>query len=409
VSRAADGWRAITLGDVLTRQIEAVPVTDDAMYPLAGVYSFGRGVLLREAVQGSQIAAKQLYRIRLGQIIFSKLTAFEGAFALVGPEADGRFVSNEFPTFSVDTDEALPEYIDLVLRRPACWEELVYTIPGGGSRRERFQPEDLLEFPIDLPPLADQMRIVAATSVVETAVLAHMREASAANQALRALREDLLETSDEWDFLPDGWQLKMLGELSDIRSGITKGRKASGLLTAVPFMRAANVQNGVIDLAEVKTIEATASEIARFSLAVGDILMVEGSGSPERLGQGWVWDGQVEPCLHQNHVFRARPDQQQVRPRFLAYALQASPARQYCLDAAKTTSGLATINKAQISGIPVPVPPLAAQDVIVSRLDAVNNAGAAAMAEVKLLRQVRASLLEELVTGARSAPSLALA
>src|SRR5438045_4271262 len=108
-----DVRRRMKLGEILTEDRERVDVDPAGLYPIAGVYGFGRGVLMRDDVTGSEISAKHLYRLRAGQIMYSRLKAFEGAFALVPPEADGRFVSNEFPTFTVDVDQAVPEYVAL--------------------------------------------------------------------------------------------------------------------------------------------------------------------------------------------------------------------------------------------------------------------------------------------------------
>lgn len=74
--------------------------------------------------------------------------------------------------------------------------------------------------------------------------------------------------------------------MAEVRSGITKGRKTEKPVTPRPFLRAANVQNGFLDLAEIKTLDVTDEEASRFALEPGDVLMVEGSGSPDRLGRG---------------------------------------------------------------------------------------------------------------------------
>jgi type I restriction enzyme S subunit len=128
---------------------------------MCGVYGFGRGVLFREAVQGADISTPYLYRISSDQIIYSRLKAFEGAFALVPQEAEGRFVSNEFPTFDVNDRQAVPAFIAHVLARPRTWNELTERITGVGARRERLQVREFLEFEIALPPLDEQRRIVA--------------------------------------------------------------------------------------------------------------------------------------------------------------------------------------------------------------------------------------------------------
>jgi restriction endonuclease S subunit len=74
----------------------------------------------------------------------------------------------------------------------------------------------------------------------------------------------------------------------------------------VPYLRVANVQRGHIDLSVIKEIDAADSEIGELQLQSGDILLNEG-GDIDKLGRGWVWEGQIATCIHQNHVFRARP------------------------------------------------------------------------------------------------------
>jgi len=402
--------RTVTLGDVIVEQRDKRRVDPDVAYPLAGVLGFGRGVLLRDAVLGADMSAQSLYRIRAGQLMYSRLKAFEGAFALVPSEADGRYVSNEFPTFDVDISVALPEFLALYLARPRVWEELEAGSEGMGARRERLQPADFLDLELELPPLDEQRRILAAVETVECAAAAHERRSRRTFAALHAAREELLLTDEDWEELPEGWACCRLGDVADIRSGITKGRKTRGSLTETPFIRAANVQEGFLDLSEVKTLAVSDDERERFALRHGDVLLVEGSGSPHRLGSGWLWEAQLSgPVVFQNHVFRVRPDAQRVVPRFLAHALRASPARTYFLDAAKTTSGLATINKTQVAAAPIPVPTVDSQRDIVRKLDALRRVGVAERRAAARLARMRAVLREELLTGVRAAPELAAA
>ena len=76
----------------------------------------------------------------------------------------------------------------------------------------------------------------------------------------------------------------------------------------MPYLRVANVQDGYLDLGKIEEIEVAPDEVAHFSLRPGDILMNEG-GDNDKLGRGCVWEGAIEPCLHQNHVFAVRPRQ----------------------------------------------------------------------------------------------------
>ena len=105
---------------------------------------------------------------------------------------------------------------------------------------------------------------------------------------------------------PKGWPFRVLSHVADIGSGLTKGRKLNGQETiATPYLRVANVQDGYLDLAEIKTIEATAADLEKCAFRAGDILMTEG-GDADKLGRCAIWRDVVDGCLHQNHIFRVR-------------------------------------------------------------------------------------------------------
>ena len=106
----------VPLGELLTSAPDPHGVDPDGEYPIAGIYGFGRGMIQRAAVAGREMAATQLFRIRAGQFIYSRLKSFEGAYAIVSPEVDGYFVSNEFPTFDLDREQLEPGFLGLVLQ-----------------------------------------------------------------------------------------------------------------------------------------------------------------------------------------------------------------------------------------------------------------------------------------------------
>src|SRR5437660_2421147 len=203
---ATNGWRHVALAEILTEARERVPVEPQGVYPIAGVYGFGRGVLLRGQVRGTEISAPYLYRIATGQILYSRLKAFEGAFALVPPGADGRYVSNEFPSFNVDETRALPEFVALFLSVPATWAELAEGITGMGARRERLPVSAFLQFEVDLPPIDEQRRLVYAVGSWDDVVSTATIEAEAARTVAVAIHGELAGGP--------GWRRVRLGEVA---------------------------------------------------------------------------------------------------------------------------------------------------------------------------------------------------
>lgn len=166
------------------------------------------------------------------------------------------------------------------------------------------------------------------------------------------------------------WPQVPLHQLAHIQTGLSKSASRGGPFVRRPYLRVANVQDGHLDLRNVKHIEVPVSQAARFELQEGDVLLTEG-GDLDKLGRGTVWRAEIPGCVHQNHVFAVRvKDRAELLPEFLACEVQSAEARSYFLAAAKQTTNLASINSSQLKRLPIRVPDLAAQRSIVEACSA---------------------------------------
>jgi type I restriction enzyme S subunit len=157
--RKSMGWKEITIGDFAKLALSPVTVDANENYPNIGIYSFAKGLFEKPPIEGSRTSAKTLYQIKKGQFIYSRLFAFEGGYALVPPEFDGYYVSNEFPTFDIDLEKATSKFLITLFLTEQDWQELAMSSKGVGDRRLRIQPEKILHRKIWLPPLKEQERI----------------------------------------------------------------------------------------------------------------------------------------------------------------------------------------------------------------------------------------------------------
>ena len=186
-----------------------------------------------------------------------------------------------------------------------------------------------------------------------------------------------------------GWEVRPLGEVTKISSGVTLGRDLSTRATrSIAYLRVANVKDGWLDLSDVKRTPATEQEISDNSLAPGDILLTEG-GDPDKLGRGTFWRGEIQECIHQNHIFRVRADSHRFDAEFLAFQFGSAYGKAFFLRHAKQTTGIATINKTVLSRFPLLIPPLAEQHRIAVRLR--EELSAVAQARAALEAQLAAS------------------
>ena len=63
----------------------------------------------------------------------------------------------------------------------------------------------------------------------------------------------------------------------------------------------------------MKEISLKPSEVDRYSLRKGDVLFTEG-GDFDKLGRGTVWNGEIEPCLHQKPCVRGEAETRSAAP-----------------------------------------------------------------------------------------------
>ena len=169
----------------------------------------------------------------------------------------------------------------------------------------------------------------------------------------------------------------------------------------LPYLRVANVQRGFLDLAEMKTILAEETEIETLRLQKGDILFTEG-GDRDKLGRGWVWNGEIDECIHQNHIFRARLLSNLIEPKFVSYHGNYFGQRWF-VRTGKQTTNLASINKGVLSRFPIPLAPIEEQEQIVSeadrRLSLTQESEAQIEADLKRSSRLRQSILKRAFEG----------
>jgi type I restriction enzyme, S subunit len=185
-------WETVPLGDVVTLDVERVVVQPDDEYRLVGVLIAGQGLFWRDTIRGSETNYPALHRLRTGQLVMRKLTAWEGPITTVPPPFDGGYVSSEFPTFTLDESRLLPEYMRLICQRPSFHAEMRLRSTGTAERRNRLKPEDLLSIDVELPSLDEQRAIVAVAAAAEDLDLALGDEEAATTALIRAAHRQVL-------------------------------------------------------------------------------------------------------------------------------------------------------------------------------------------------------------------------
>lgn len=145
------------IGDFL--QPKTMELVDrDSAYQVAGVYSFGRGLLSRGTIKGADTKYKSFTRLARNDLVYSKLGAFEGAVAVVPNSYEDFYVSPEFPVFEVQSNVD-PTFLGYCAIAEAFVRQLVAATSGVGARQKRVSPGAFLELSVPIPSLREQREI----------------------------------------------------------------------------------------------------------------------------------------------------------------------------------------------------------------------------------------------------------
>lgn len=456
-----ESWVSVKLEEILENYrggVWGVEAESGRGYPVLRSTNMRGGKLSFSEVAWCEVSEDQveIAKLKLGDIIVTKSSGspnLVGLPALFESNPDGKtyLFSNFTLRLRPNTKRIIPKYLYLYLSgEKAASERRAMAQDTTGLRNLKIK--EYISQQIPLPPIDDQRRIVAKLE----SVLAQIRTARTAldhiPSLLKAFRQSVLASAfrgqlterdpgDEpaeilleriraerrrrWaeslrargkdpanytyeepvapdtsnlPKLPEGWVWTNLLTLADVRSGVTKGRDLSRFETIeIPYLRVANVQAGFLDLREVKQILIKTDELENYRLRENDVLYTEG-GDRDKLGRGTVWKGEIDPCIHQNHIFCARLYLSDVSPEWVSMTGQLEYAREYVNSVASQSVNLASINSTNLKAMPVPLPPFQEQSRIVKKIKALY----AQMGDIETSVQIASRRLDELEQAALS-------
>lgn len=373
-------WRTVPLGEIARVDARTIKPdeleTEDVYVGLEHIRRDGSVDLTTAAADAGLRSAKNRFDAR--HILYGKLRPNLGKVACPGTK--GVCSTDIYPL--LPTEHADRNFLAHYLLTP---DVVRFTSARTtGVNLPRISWSSLGKLPVPLPPLSEQRRIASILDeagevrAVQQRIIASLDELAAA-----AFRD--LESTLRGPHIP-------LGDIAEVSSGITKGRKApAGDLVPVDYMTVANVQEKRLDLSVVRQLNVSRREIERYRLRAGDLLLTEG-GDPDKLGRGVVWGDELPLSIHQNHVFRVRLRDDRLSPIWLNWEMGSAYGKRYFLRAAKQTTGIATINSTQLRAFPVRIAASEHTRDFLAKLDAIRSVRAGAVAESAAFDALFASL-----------------
>ena len=453
-----DGWVMTTLGD-LCLQPEygwtTKATANEGKAKLLRTTDISRGRLEWETVPYCAKEPKELvkYLLEEGDIVISRAGSV-GLSALIGPCPEAVFASYLIRFRRMDgVDE---KYLYQFLQSPEYWEQVSQQTVG--IALQNVNAKKLARVSLPFPPPAEQCRIVAEierhfsrldasvaalkrvqanlkryrASVLKDACEGRLvpteadlaraggRDYEPADILLKRIRverrtrwksqakrrgkfkEPAVPDTSNLPDLPGGWVWATVDQLAEIKGGIQKQPKRAPAANPFPFLRVANVLRGRLNLNEVHRIELFSGELDKLRLLAGDLLIVEGNGSPTQIGRMAIWKGEIEDCVHQNHIIRARL-YDGLLPQYVESYWNSPMGASEVSKVASSTSGLYTLSVRKVSYLPVPLAPLTEQHRIVveveRRLSVIQKTEDSVEANLTRADRLRQSILKQAFSG----------
>ena len=154
--RVIAGVPRIAIGDVAPILRRPVELESNGVYAELGVRSFGKGLFKKPDLIGGELTWQKLFRIHCGDIVFSNIKAWEGAFAIAKPEHHGKVGSHRYLTCVVDTKRATPNYLWYFLQSDEGLAQVQAASPGSADRNRTLNQKRLAAIQVPLPSLDAQ-------------------------------------------------------------------------------------------------------------------------------------------------------------------------------------------------------------------------------------------------------------
>jgi type I restriction enzyme S subunit len=371
-------WSKVKVGDVTGTSRSRVDPQEFPDLPYIGLKHIEKESMnLIGTAKGSDYKSRCL-KFESGDILYGRLRPYLNKVYI--PDFEG-LCSAEFITLTT-SEQLLPEFLQYVLNAN---DFVSFADQKSTGDRPRVKYSQISEYEFFLPPIDSQKEIIekvekytsqidngissledveALLSRYETSLFTSAStgnliniEDSLTSKNITIPKEDIQkEVNITLPEIPKNWAWTRLGEITDVGGGLTKNREErANNPIQVPYLRVANVYENSLDLSEIKELNVTESELEKTRLKKGDLLVVEGNGSEDQIGRVAMWDGSIDPCVHQNHLIRVRPPNIN-HARFILYWMLSAPGRRLLMEYSSSTSGLHTLSINKVRNIPLPYP-----------------------------------------------------
>ena len=253
-------------------------------------------------------------------------------------------------------------------------EFMLSNVSGVGGSLMRAQPKYVQEYPVPIPPLSEQQRIVDRIESLFAKLDEAKQKAQDALNSFEARKAAVLQKAftgeltakwrEEHGVGIECWKTRTVEELChSLKYGTAKKSQSKGKMAVI---RMGNLQQGEIDWSDL-VYSDDEEDIEKYQLLPGDVLFNR-TNSSALVGKTSIYRGDL-PAIYAGYLIKLDYDRSRIIGDYLNYALNTLEAKEYC-NAVKTDGvNQSNINAKKIGAYCFGVPMLMEQTEIVRILD----------------------------------------
>jgi type I restriction enzyme S subunit len=299
------------------------------------------------------------YTYEKSKVIISCRGAASGAIHKTKPFS---FITSN----SIVLDEVSESIVDLFfIKYVMTYVDKSEIITGTAQPQITIQLLNKLQIP--LPPLPEQERIANKLDALFSQLDGIRAAMERIPTLLKNFRQQVLTQAVTGKLTNVDPQKRYLKELLlDVKYGTSK--KSDYGIDGIPVLRIPNINEGEINLNDLKYTIFEEKEYEQLKLKDGDVLIIRSNGSISLVGQTAIVRKKHEGYSYAGYLIRMRCNQD-LDPEFLNFSLRSGFVRSQIIDLAHSTSGVNNINAEQIKGLKICWFSIPEQQEIVHRVE----------------------------------------
>ncbi|MCT7992741.1 restriction endonuclease subunit S [Laspinema olomoucense] len=178
-----------------------INIEDDKEYRIAGVQNYGKGVVIRRIVRGSELTMKKYQVINKNQLMWCKVDTKNGAFGVTNEQHIGALASTNMALATINDELYLPEFVEALFQLKPFYDWIT-KYSSGSTNRKYLTPKELLK-KVEIPDLTIGEQISFQKKVNFLKQSGFDAELTHQQTLLKKLRQQILQEAIEGKLTAD--------------------------------------------------------------------------------------------------------------------------------------------------------------------------------------------------------------